>query len=59
MAKQDEQATGLALDFKQVDVVDQIMGIIYGIISWVAELAVMAINIIITIMNWLFALIGI
>ena len=26
MAKQDEQATGLGLDFKQVDVVDQIMG---------------------------------
>ena len=59
MAKQDEQATGLGLDFKQVDVVDQIMGIIYGIISWVIELAAMAVNIIIAIMNWLFALIGI
>ena len=59
MAKQDEQATGLGLDFKQVDVVDQIMGIIYGIISWVAEVAVMAINIIIALMNWLLALIGI
>ena len=59
MAKQDEQATGLGLDFKQVDVVDQIMGIIYGIIAWVMELAAMAVNIIIALVNWLFALIGI
>ena len=58
MAKQDEQATGLGLDFKQVDVVDQIMGIIYGIISWVRT-GGDGVNIIIALMNWLFALIGI
>ena len=52
MAKKDEQTTGLALDFKQVDVVDEIMGIIYGIVAWVTEIIMVVINIAIGLVNW-------
>ncbi|MGC6485618.1 MAG: hypothetical protein ACON4P_08105 [Candidatus Puniceispirillales bacterium] len=58
MAKKDEQTTGLALDFKQVDVVDEIMGIIYGIVAWVTEIIMVVINIAIGLVNWALALAG-
>lgn len=58
MAEQDEQATGLGLDFKQVDVVDQIMAIIYGIFAWAAEILVVVFNVAISLVNWVLALAG-
>lgn len=58
MAKKDEQTTGLALDFKQVDVVDEIMGIIYGIVAWVTEIIMVVINIAIGLVNWALAMAG-
>lgn len=58
MAKNEEQVGGLGLEYKQVDVVDQIMGIVYSILNWVTEMLAVAINVAIAVVNWLMALAG-
>ena len=58
MAKKDEEVGSLGLEYKQVDVVDQIMGIVNDITAWAIEMIAVAINVAIAILNWLLALAG-